>query len=148
MTKEINRVKPEQVYIIADLEKDSFTNPWSSMMIEEDMMHDFSEFWVLKVDGINVGYANIWIIDNSIELNRICIKKDFRNNGYADILINHIIGIMQENDLDRIILEVADDNKAALGLYNKFKFKDIHRRNKYYENGADALIKELRLNDI
>lgn len=148
MTKEINKVKPEQIYIIEELEKNSFSHPWTSMMIEEDMMHEFSQFLVLNIDGVNVGYVNIWIIDNSIELNRICVNPDFRKKGYSSILMNHVIELMKDNDLDRIILEVADDNKPALNLYDKFGFKDIHIRKKYYDNKADALIKELSRDDI
>lgn len=148
MTREINKLKPEQIYIIENLEKKCFNHPWTDVMIEEDMMHDFSDFFVLKIDDKNVGYVNIWTIDNSIELNRICIDPIFRKKGYGKFLLGHIVEILKDNDLDRIILEVADNNKPAISLYDKFGFKDIHIRKKYYDDGADALIKELVINDI
>ncbi|MDO5026981.1 MAG: ribosomal protein S18-alanine N-acetyltransferase [Tissierellia bacterium] len=148
MTREIIRVNSEQIYAIDDLEKKCFEKPWTPVMIEADMMHEFSDFLLLKVDDKNVGYLNMWTIDNSIELNRICIDPDFRRKGYADELMNHLIDLLVEKNLDRILLEVAADNHAAIKLYDKYGFKDIHIREKYYDNGADALIKELVRDDI
>ncbi len=148
MTREIVNVNSDKIYAIVDLEKRCFDDPWTPSMIEGDMMHEFSDFLLLKVDGKNVGYMNMWIIDNSIELNRICIDPDYRKKGYADDLMNYLIDVMVEKNLDRIILEVAADNIPALKLYDKYGFQDLHVREKYYDNGADAIIKELVRDDI
>jgi ribosomal-protein-alanine N-acetyltransferase len=37
-------------------------------------------------------------------------------------------------------LEVRKSNTAAIGLYERFNFKRIHIRKKYYSDGEDAII--------
>lgn len=146
MKKEIRIINPENSQIIVNLEEKSFDHPWTEDQIQSDMTHHFSQFRVLEVDGKDVGYANIWLIDGDMELNRICIAPEFRRQGYAEFIMYDLLSLCYENNLERIILEVAADNKPAIALYDKFDFKDIHIRERYYDNGADALIK-VRITD-
>ena len=45
----------------------------------------------------------------------------------------------------RLFLEVEDGNDAALGLYRSLGAVPVGRREKYYDNGADAAIFSLAL---
>lgn len=146
MTREIVIIRPEESQVIEEMEKACFDHPWSKVSIEDDMMHDFSQFRALEIDGTKVGYTNIWVIDGSMELNRIAVLPEFRNKGYAKDLMDDLVNLCSEYELEKIILEVARDNQAAIKLYDKYDFKDIHVREKYYDNGADALIK-VRMTD-
>lgn len=146
MKRETFKCKEEQAYIIEELENKSFSHPWTKYNIQDDMMHDFSQFRVLQVDGENVGYVNIWIINDAIELNRICVLPEHRRSGHAEYMMEELIDLCKKHELERIILEVAADNNAAIALYDKFDFKDVHVREKYYDNKVDALIK-VRMTD-
>lgn len=148
MKKEINKAKISDVYRIEELDKASFDKPWSSVLIEEDMNHEFSNFDLLEVDDKLVGYINYWLIGDDIELNRICILPEFRKMGLASSLLDYLVDLAYEKSSDRILLEVSADNENAIRLYDKFDFKDIYVREKYYDDGSDAIIKERVTNDM
>lgn len=46
-----------------------------------------------------------------------------------------------------MLLEVAADNGAALGLYASLGFATINRRARYYTGGVDALVMELDIEE-
>lgn len=94
------------------------------------------------------------------ELLRIAVDPAQRRRGLASILLRFLLqsnanfhrappslakSQRRRDNRDRprrIILEVASDNTAALALYARFGFREIHRRRAYYRSGADALILE------
>ena len=125
MAKEIVRAKEYDLYIIEEMEKANFDKPWSFMTIGNDFANDFSNFMILKDGDEVLGYMNYWDIDNSLELNRIAINEDYRGDGNGEYLMGYLLSKAYEDDRDRIILEVAADNKAAIALYDKFDFKDV-----------------------
>jgi ribosomal-protein-alanine N-acetyltransferase len=46
-------------------------------------------------------------------------------------------------EADRVLLEVREDNEAALGLYAQSGFVEIDRRPRYYRDGAAAVVMQL-----
>ena len=55
-----------------------------------------------------------------------------------------LIKICEQKNISNITLEVNENNIYAIKLYEKFDFKEIGRRKKYY-NGIDtAIIMELK----
>ena len=89
-----------------------------------------------------ISFTNLY---ERAELNYIFVDNNFRNQGIASLLIEDMIRECQKNNIDTIDLEVNSLNEAAIKLYQKYGFKVISIRKKYY-NGIDALlmIKEIR----
>ena len=73
-----------------------------------------------------------------IDLLYIVTDTLYRKHGIATTLMNELIKI----DFERIMLEVRCDISNAIKLYNKFNFKIINIREKYYDN-IDAYVMEL-----
>jgi len=63
----------------------------------------------------------------------IYININKRKLGYGTKLINSIPLDIQNKKLKKIYLEVAADNKEAIKLYRKNKYKQIGRRKNYYK---------------
>lgn len=74
---------------------------------------------------------------DTIDLLSIVVDIKARNNGVASSLLNHLI--LQYGEKRPIVLEVDQENKCAIGLYEKFHFKIKNIRKGYY-NGKDALL--------
>ena len=71
----------------------------------------------------------------------ISVAKDYWNKGIGSRLLENIIVFARENDFHIIDLQVRSDNKSAIHLYEKFGFKSLGVRKKYYQdNNEDALI--------
>ena len=84
----------------------------------------------------------------------LCIKVDITENDYAEKVAKQLkeyqhrgIGksllkfVIENETFDKIMLEVRETNTNAIKLYEKFNFKEIYRRKKYYGD-CDAVIME------
>lgn len=91
----------------------------------------------------NIGYILVEDVDDTINIIDVFIKEDYRHLGYASKILSYIINYYKDRNI-RYMLEVRVDNTYAIKLYEKFNFKVIYVRKKYY-NGVDALIMERKM---
>ena len=92
------------------------------------------------------GYIIYSDIDG-VDLERIAVRENMRNKGFAAKLMNVLINTLDENG--RIILEVRAGNIPAIKLYERFDFKMISCRKGYYTNPVeDAWIMEKVIRSI
>ena len=75
----------------------------------------------------------------------IVVKKDKRHQGIGQKLLQELFKLAKEIGLVKINLEVNINNTSAINLYEKFGFKSIGRRPKYYNNINDAIIMEKKV---
>lgn len=70
----------------------------------------------------------------------IGVETRMRRSGLARALLGVALEELIRQGTERISLEVADTNSAAISLYERFGFSQAGLRQKYYDNGADALV--------
>ncbi|MGB9958849.1 GNAT family N-acetyltransferase (plasmid) [Haloferax prahovense] len=77
-----------------------------------------------------VGYAfvlpeNLAMIWDAAVLNEIFIAESHRGTGIADDLMQRVLETAEEQDLplDRLLLDVDDDNGRAQAFYNRYGFE-------------------------
>lgn len=56
-------------------------------------------------------------------LTRVAVSKKYQGNGYSKILLYQIFEMAKKRKIDLIYLLVNKENKIAINLYKKFKFK-------------------------
>ena len=59
-------------------------------------------------------------------------------------MLEKIIDIAQKKELESVTLEVNEHNEIAIKLYEKYNFKKIGKRKRYYNNVDDAIIMTLK----
>lgn len=131
---------------IQDLEKiqniliSDFDDFWNYNILKQEFFNENSYLLVAKtVDETIVGFAGIQFILDEVTINNIVTRINYRNNGIGSILLQKIIDISKEKSMKTITLEVNENNLYAISLYNKFGFKKVGFRKKYY-NGIDNAI--------
>ena len=72
------------------------------------------------------------------ELRRI--RKEFQGKGLSKILMEDFFNRIKNLDIRTVTLEVRVSNVKAIGLYEKYGFKNISTRKKYYPDLEDAYI--------
>ena len=88
-----------------------------------------------------VGYMGIWKIVDEAHITNLSVHPDFQNKKLAHRLLLDSISECYKEKIKYITLEVRVSNKKAIGLYEKFGFKSLGLRKKYYQdNNEDALI--------
>jgi len=125
---------------IKDTLQTNFDNFWNFEIFKEELVNNNSKYLVLRYDDEIVCFGGIKIILDEANVMDIVTKKDKRNQGFAKFLLNELINISKEKDCTTITLEVRENNKPAIHLYELFHFEEVGRRKKYYKNGDTAIL--------
>jgi [ribosomal protein S18]-alanine N-acetyltransferase len=88
-----------------------------------------------------VGYAGLWLMTDEAHITTIGIDPDYQGNGLGELLLVKLIERAQEIGARWLTLEVRVSNHVAQRLYEKYTFKEMGIRRRYYsDNGEDALV--------
>ena len=138
------------IHQIAHLERVLFDDAWTVLSIENWLSFDGHIAIVVRSpDGTITGYALMSQVFDSADVLRIGVAPDCQRQGIAQRLLQAIVARLKRQAVERVLLEVREDNAAARALYDKLGFKQIHVRKNYYKNAdgsrCHALILQLDL---
>ncbi len=135
---------------IVALERESLGwDAWSEPLIREGLEGRLPTIRYLAARGDEelAGYAVVSLVADVAELQRIAVAPTYRRTGVASALVRALLGLADGTEVERVLLEVREDNEAALGLYAQSGFVEIDRRPGYYRDGAAAVVMQLLLPD-
>lgn len=69
----------------------------------------------------------------------LAVKPECRRIGIGTGLLKNLMERLRSNGVRQVLLEVREDNKAALRLYEKLGFRWSRRISRYYEDGCGAI---------
>jgi [ribosomal protein S18]-alanine N-acetyltransferase len=88
-----------------------------------------------------VGYAGLWLMTDEAHITTIAVDPDFQGNGIGELLLVALIDRSRQIGARWLTLEVRVSNDVAQRLYEKYTFKEMGIRRRYYsDNGEDALV--------
>jgi len=128
---------------VLEIEKSSFSNPWTLLMFEQELKLFNSHFCVLKEkeSASVLGYAGFWHIIDEAHIVNLAVHPQHREKGYGKILLRELIKKMLNLRCGVVYLEVRESNTGARRLYERAGFEMAGRRKKYYnEPSEDAVI--------
>ncbi len=129
---------------IANIEKASFSTPWSENAILESM-NAGTVFYVARSSDKIVGYMGLSKIVGEGYVTNIAVLPKYRRLGIGKKILEYVINDSAE--LEFISLEVRITNQAAISLYEKLGFKNVGTRKRFYTNPTeDAIIMTKYLN--
>ena len=137
----IRKAKISDLEAIKEIEDESFIKPFT----KEDLLYEISQnpvsnFLVLEKDGLVVGFLDYWVTFDSATIDQIAVKKSERNQGFAKILLEKSINDLKElGEVSFFTLEVRASNEPAINLYKSFDFQKVTIKEKYYDDGEDAI---------
>lgn len=123
----------------------SFDDFWNINILKSELSNPLSEYVVAKFDNKIIGFAGVTDGLDQMHISNIVVHKDFRNLSIGSKLLNELISITKSKNRDALTLEVNENNLIAQKLYNKFGFKILGKRKKYYNGVDDAVIMTLYL---
>ena len=117
-----------------------FDNFWSYNVLKQELENKNTTYIIAKENDEVLGFAGISVCLDEATLNNIVVKKSHRNRGIGGELLESLIELCAELRMKTFTLEVDTQNKPAIHLYEKFGFKNLGIRKKYYNNTRDAFI--------
>lgn len=113
----------------------------------------FEKAWHEKefADLLNLPTSRLWMnekgmllcshVSDEMEILTFGVIPKYRHLGEGTLLLKQMFQYAKENNIQKIFLDVAEDNVPAIKLYEKMGFSPMNRRKSYYQNGKkDALI--------
>ena len=127
---------------IAEMEKLSFTLPWSPATFRRELQENPAARWLVLEDGGRVvAYAGMWLVMDEAQITNIAVHPGARGRGFGERLLRALMRLASDTCMRTATLEVRRSNTAAQALYRKVGFQDVGYRKRYYEdNKEDALI--------
>ena len=98
---------------------------------------EFDYLYGYFVDEQLVAFIHLSKLYETLDIVNIVVDINFRGMGIATKLLNYCISLF--DDVESVMLEVNENNDAAISLYRSNDFEIINKRKKYYGN-EDALI--------
>ena len=114
---------------------------WSRKQFYDELSCSFAIFLVAEIDNDTAAYIAAWKVAGELQINSIAVKTCFQGMGIGGKLIDEAIKLYSESGPEKIVLEVSENNTAALKFYEKYGFSKIGVRKGFYIND-DALIME------
>ena len=139
----IRAAEERDVADIARLEADALgADAWSEALVHDGVTGGLPtvRYLVAEVGGRAVGHAVASVAGDVTELQRIAVDREHRRTGLASALLAEVVEIAVVARSDRILLEVREDNTAALAFYAAHGFVGVDRRRRYYRDGATAVV--------
>lgn len=139
----IEELKREMIDDILQIEELCYgAHHWSYDSFLSELNNKISSYFcLLNKEKKCVGYIGIWKIINEAHITNLSVHPDYQNQKLAHRLLLKMIDECYKAKIKFITLEVRESNKKAIHLYEKFGFKSLGLRKKYYQdNNEDALI--------
>ncbi|WP_448954196.1 ribosomal protein S18-alanine N-acetyltransferase [Labrys neptuniae] len=99
--------------------------------------------------GAPTGFALSRLVVDEAEILTVAVAPAARRVGLATQLLQHHLSRLAAAGAHKVFLEVAEDNVAAIRLYQRHGFGEIARRQAYYARAkgppATAIVMELAL---
>ncbi len=131
------RASAADLSALASLDAACFGRPWSAEVYLEELERPFCLLYVVEEAASIVGSSCTWIVGDEAHLLRIATHPGYRRRGLGRSLLSSVLRRTIEAGCERVLLEVAAGNVAAVALYRGFGFALVGRRRAYYKDPPD-----------
>ena len=123
---------------IFKIEKRVFKNYWSFKSIKLEFTESkFSQISLLEVDSKIIGYIFQRVMPGQSHIINMAIDLPYQHKGYGKFLLKNTLE--KDSDDTNVFLEVKEANFPAIKLYTDLGFEEIHKKDRYYSDGSNAI---------
>lgn len=150
----IEEVNHKDLKKIVSLERGMFNvNAFSTDLIRKLIEKNLC-FLKLELGKIKKDIIGFIIVikgrEDRVNIINFLIKSEFQNRGYGSFLLKKTIAeIKKLKEIQKITLNVQENNSIAIKLYEKFNFKkNPNILENYYQSGENAYLMELNIDSV
>ncbi len=144
-----SKMEVDDVAQVVAIETSVFPYPWSRGNFLDSLASGY-EGWVMRDAKQHLlAYFVVMVALEEAHLLTIAVRQDAQGTGVGRLLMDKAVSIARGAAAEKILLEVRPSNSRALGVYQRYGFKQIGLRKAYYpapDNGReDALVMAFQL---
>ena len=124
------------------IERASFSVPWPDDAYRNELSTNrLASYVVARAEGAVVGFAGLWVMVDEAHVTTFAVDPRWRRRGIGERLLLALLDLAVARRAREATLEVRLSNMPARRLYEKYGFRPVGIRPRYYsDNGEDALI--------
>ncbi len=124
------------------IERQSFSTPWPPHAYRAELeTNELARYLCAWVGGRIVGYAGMWVMVDEAHITTFAVDPGWRRRGVGDRILVALLDVAVERGARDATLEVRVSNLGARRLYEKFGFRPVGIRPRYYSDDfEDALV--------
>lgn len=141
----LRRWEKADVARISQIERLCFSEPWSEAALAEVSESPFRHCFLVEDGGQVCAYSCLFVLFEDAEVQNIAVAPTARGRGFAKALLCAMHEKAKELGASRCLLEVRESNAPALALYEGFGYVRYGLRERYYEDGENAVLMQKAL---
>ena len=124
------------------IERESFAVPWPNDAYRNELSTNrLASYVVARAGDEIVGFAGLWVMVDEAHVTTFAVHPRWRRRGVGERLLLALLDLAVSRRAREATLEVRLSNMPARRLYEKYGFRPVGIRPRYYsDNGEDALI--------
>ena len=128
--------------IVQAIERASFRSPWPPNAYRSELeTNRLANYLVVRVDGEIVAYGGMWLMVDEAHITTFAVHPAWRRQRIGERLLLAFLDLAVARRAHEATLEVRLSNLAARRLYEKYGFRPVGLRPRYYsDDNEDALI--------
>jgi len=132
----------EDIPAVHAIERASFAVPWPDDAYRNELVTNrLASYVVARAGDEVVGFAGLWVMVDEAHITTFAVDPRWRRRGVGQWLLLHLFELSNDRRAREATLEVRLSNMPARRLYEKYGFRPVGIRPRYYsDNGEDALI--------
>jgi [ribosomal protein S18]-alanine N-acetyltransferase len=139
------RIEPmrlEDLDAVHAIERASFAAPWPENAYRSELESNrLASYLVARGDEEIVGYGGMWLMVDEAHITTFAIHPAWRRRGIGERLLLAFLDLATDRHAREATLEVRLSNLPARRLYEKYGFRPVGLRPRYYsDDHEDALI--------
>ena len=127
---------------VQSIESASFTSPWPPHAYRSELeTNRLASYLVARIDDRIVAYGGMWLMVDEAHITTFAVHPAWRRQRIGERLLLAFIDLAVDRHAREATLEVRLSNIAARRLYEKYGFRPVGLRPRYYsDDNEDALI--------
>jgi [ribosomal protein S18]-alanine N-acetyltransferase len=138
----IEAMRLEDLDEVQRIEEASFSTPWPPNAYRSELMTNrLASYLVARAGERIVAYGGMWLMVDEAHITTFAVHPAWRRQKLGERLLLAFLDLARDRRAREATLEVRLSNVAARRLYEKYGFRPVGLRPRYYsDNNEDALI--------
>jgi ribosomal-protein-alanine N-acetyltransferase len=138
----IEAMRLDDLEEVQRIEEASFSTPWPPNAYRSELMTNrLASYLVARAGGRIVAYGGMWLMVDEAHITTFAVHPAWRRQRIGERLLIAFFDLARDRHARELTLEVRLSNLGARRLYEKYGFRPVGLRPRYYsDNNEDALI--------
>lgn len=144
----VRSIESRDIVTLQELDMLTHGECWSRRVFLDEISLSNRHHIIVEVDGVIAGHAAMYTTDESAHITNVAVSPDFQRRSLASGLVLALCRLaLARRGVQRLVLEVRPDNRAAQSLYRRFGFSPVGIVRNFYGSrrgtSTDAMVMEV-----